>query len=309
MPSIGPGLQSNRNQSAIHPNETGTKSAQKMPILIAIKLNCDVIAKPWRIASKGAQSPKKTGIAVKILKEITLQSNFLLTMAKSYHHPTNPDTIPNYHAIRLNCNGIAKLQKFAIWLIGLHQNCTDCMQIAATAFLKEGSTAIQSSFGHSGTNHAILVQFHHIFTILEQSAKSQSISEWNAQIEPNSLHFGAIHMQLVNHLVLSRYHNHTFLLHNPIGFKKSWHIPAIQAEEMVEGYKELEWDCMAKQNHNVIQNPHTILMQSRNPTPIGEHTAGEYRTRVYVGRGVPGAVRSPIAPEFQDPTISLTKGI
>ena len=81
---------------------------------------------------------------------------------------------------------------------------------------------------------------------------------------------------------------------------------------MVEGYKELEWDCMAKQNHNVIQNPHTILMQSRNPTPIGEHTAGEYRTREHVGRGVPGAVRSPIAPEFQDPTkiaISLTKGI
>ena len=44
------------------------------------------------------------------------------------HHPTNHDTISNYHAITLNCNGIAKLQKIAIRLIGLHQNCTDCMQ-------------------------------------------------------------------------------------------------------------------------------------------------------------------------------------
>ena len=56
---------------------------------------------------------------------------------------------------------------------------------------------------------------------------------------------------------------------------------------MAEGYKELEWDCIALQNHNAILNPHIILMQSRNPTRIGEHTAGEYRTRVYVGRGVP----------------------
>ena len=38
------------------------------------------------------------------------------------HHPTNHDTISNYHAITLNCNGIAKLQKIAIRLIGLHQN-------------------------------------------------------------------------------------------------------------------------------------------------------------------------------------------
>ena len=44
------------------------------------------------------------------------------------HHPTNHATISNYHAITLNCNGIAKLQKIAIRLIGLHQNCTDCMQ-------------------------------------------------------------------------------------------------------------------------------------------------------------------------------------
>ena len=75
-------------------------------------------------------------------------------------------------------------------------------------------------------------------------------------------------------------------------------IPKIQSEQMAEGYKELEWDCIAMQNHNAILNPHIIPMQSRNPTPIGEHTAGEYRTRVYVGRGVPGAVRSPIPPEF-----------
>ena len=27
----------------------------------------------------------------------------------------------------------------------------------------------------------------------------------------------------------------SFLLHNPIAFKKSWHVPAIKAEEMVEG--------------------------------------------------------------------------
>ena len=46
--------------------------------------------------------------------------------------------------------------------------------------------------------------------------------------------------------------------HNPIGFKKSWHIPAIQAEEMVEGYKELErgWQFLQSQH-----NP-TILLQS-----------------------------------------------
>ena len=95
-------------------------------------------------------------------------------------------------------------------------------------------------------------------------------------------------MQLVNHLVLSRYHNHTFLLHNPIGFKKSWHIPAIQAEEMVEGYKELEWDCMAKQNHNVIQNPHTILKQSRNPTPSGNIRPENIELEYMWDEGFPG---------------------
>ena len=47
-----------------------------------------------------------------------------------------------------------------------------------------------------------------------------------------------------------------------------------------------------------IHNPHAILAQSQNQDAIEEHTAGEYRTRVYVGRGVPGAVRSPIPPEF-----------
>ena len=54
------------------------------------------------------------------------------------------------------------------------------------------------------------------------------------------------------------------------------------------------------QNPNAILNPNTILTQSRNPTPIGEHTAREYRTRVYAGRRIPGAVCSPIAPESQD---------
>ena len=37
------------------------------------------------------------------------------------------------------------------------------------------------------------------------------------------------------------------------------------------------------QNPNAIRNPNTILTQSRNLTTIGEHTAREYRSRVYVG--------------------------
>ena len=37
----------------------------------------------------------------------------------------------------------------------------------------------------------------------------------------------------------------------------------IQSEQTAEGYKELEWDCMAVQNHNSIPNFHTILPQLR----------------------------------------------
>ena len=38
-------------------------------------------------------------------------------------------------------------------------------------------------------------------------------------------------------------------------------IYAIPAEELVEGYKELEKDCTAMHNHNAILNLHTILPQ------------------------------------------------
>ena len=145
------------------------------------------------------------------------------------------------------------------------------MQIAATACLKEGSTAaIRPSFGHSRTNHAILVQFHHVFTILEQSTKPQSISE---TLKLNPIHYILVpftcnlaflpieqqSMALAVILKHPRYHNHTFLPHNPTGFKKSWHIPAMQAEEMAEGYKELEWDCTVLQNPNTVR---PILTQS-----------------------------------------------
>ena len=69
------------------------------------------------------------------------------TGAKSQHKLSDPVTIMNPHAIKLKCDGIAKVQRIAIWLIGLHKNCTDCRQIAATVRLDEGSTAIPTGFG------------------------------------------------------------------------------------------------------------------------------------------------------------------
>ena len=69
------------------------------------------------------------------------------TSAKSQHKLSDPVTIVNPHAIKLKCDGIAKVQRIAIWLIGLHKNCTDCRQIAATVRLDEGSTAIPTGFG------------------------------------------------------------------------------------------------------------------------------------------------------------------
>ena len=69
------------------------------------------------------------------------------TGAKSQHKLSDPVTIMNPPAIKLKCDWIAKVQRIAIWLIGLHKNCTDCRQIAATVCLDEGSTAIQTGFG------------------------------------------------------------------------------------------------------------------------------------------------------------------
>ena len=89
--------------------------------------------------------------------------------------------------------------------------------------------------------------------------KIRPISVRNAGIEPNQLHFAILapfactcqssrilHQRTTMHgaccnpfscqdTTNTRSCQVSFLLHNPIAFKKSWHVPAIKAEEMVEG--------------------------------------------------------------------------
>ena len=72
---------------------------------------------------------------------------------------------------------------------------------------------------------------------------------------------------------------------------------AIQGEEMVEGYKELDWDRTPVQNPSAIPNPHTIQMQSPNPISIRDKWPAKYRTRPALR-----AVRPAIATGLQDST-------
>ena len=158
---IGLILQSMVDQSTIHQNQSNAGT------IFCNRVDCRVIADSRQSHCNPVGTCHNSIFHPMVPTshcQIRTQSN------QSCHNPESP-------CYQIEMQWDLKTTKDCNVIDRIAKNCTDCRQIAATVRLAEGSTAIQTCLGNSKTNHAILVQFHHTFTILEQSTKSRSISE------------------------------------------------------------------------------------------------------------------------------------
>ena len=125
-PRIGLLSQSVRDQSAIHP-EPGNAGT-----IFRSHLDCGGISD----SRQSLRNPVSTRPAVDGLPP---DCNRMLSVDPELPLIRNPRQIAaqstQIDTIKLDCTSVAKLQRIAMWLTGLHPNCTDCMP---TARLEEG---------------------------------------------------------------------------------------------------------------------------------------------------------------------------